>query len=419
MQHRPAVRYLILSNLYPPHWIGGYELGCRDLVEQLRARGALVQVLTSRYRKGGIAGIVREEGVSRSLYFMFEERRHTRLFPMARQVRHDTSILDELLQAFGPDVVLVFNTWGLQKAVLAELDCYSIPVVHLLSDYSLPAGLKVDPWFMFWIHRPQNYLKRITKDFLSKWLRRGGWGLPPADPICLVTNAVYTSRAVQRSYHEACIRPQSEAVIHWGVNSEEIVPRSEDRPFQGKILFVGQFREDKGPHTAVEAIKLISDQGFFTVTLDLIGGTQIPDYVSKLKAMIAEYRLAGMINLVGEIPRNELVRRYAQYDVLVFPSIWAEPFSITLLEAMAAGLGIISTPTGGSCELLRDGENALLFAPSDAGGLCRCLRRWIENPGEWKRIREQGRKEIRGRFTMRNMTEELLTFLNKVATPKS
>jgi glycogen synthase len=47
------MRVLVLSNFYPPHFIGGYELGCRDVVEGLKARGHDVRVLTSTYKSAG------------------------------------------------------------------------------------------------------------------------------------------------------------------------------------------------------------------------------------------------------------------------------------------------------------------------------------------------------------------------------
>ena len=44
------MKILVVSNFYPPHHIGGYELGCRDVVEKLRARGHTLRVLTSSFR---------------------------------------------------------------------------------------------------------------------------------------------------------------------------------------------------------------------------------------------------------------------------------------------------------------------------------------------------------------------------------
>ncbi|MFQ5772284.1 MAG: hypothetical protein ACE5HX_17245, partial [bacterium] len=43
------MRILVISNLYPPYFVGGYELGCRDVVDGLKARGHHVKVLTSTY----------------------------------------------------------------------------------------------------------------------------------------------------------------------------------------------------------------------------------------------------------------------------------------------------------------------------------------------------------------------------------
>src|SRR5574341_1246443 len=47
-----GLKVLVVSNFYPPHYIGGYELGCRDVVNELRARGHTLKVLTSTYGVG-------------------------------------------------------------------------------------------------------------------------------------------------------------------------------------------------------------------------------------------------------------------------------------------------------------------------------------------------------------------------------
>src|SRR5215212_7442873 len=45
-----GLRVVVVTNYYPPHFIGGYELGCRDIVEALKSRGHQVRVLTSTYK---------------------------------------------------------------------------------------------------------------------------------------------------------------------------------------------------------------------------------------------------------------------------------------------------------------------------------------------------------------------------------
>src|ERR1700722_17862389 len=57
-----AMRILVLTNMYPPHAYGGYEMGCRDVVERWRRAGHEVMVLTSTVRVGHDAPSARSEG---------------------------------------------------------------------------------------------------------------------------------------------------------------------------------------------------------------------------------------------------------------------------------------------------------------------------------------------------------------------
>src|SRR5262249_59237307 len=167
-------------------------------------------------------------------------------------------------------------------------------------------------------------------------------------------------------------KPVHEAeVIHWGVEISRFPYRQSQRA-ASRLLFVGQVIPNKGAHVAVEAVKLLYQHyGLHDVTLTIVGGTSIPMYVDQLKATIAAAGLEARIQLRGPIPRDQLPRIYQEHDLLIFPSIWDEPFSITLLEAMSSGLAIVGTDTGGSAEILRDGENALIFPKGDAQACAR------------------------------------------------
>ena len=63
------MKILVVTNLYPPQHVGGYELGCRDVVEQLRARGHVVQVFTSNFCNGKTETPPGETEVERELQF--------------------------------------------------------------------------------------------------------------------------------------------------------------------------------------------------------------------------------------------------------------------------------------------------------------------------------------------------------------
>jgi glycosyltransferase involved in cell wall biosynthesis len=75
------------------------------------------------------------------------------------------------------------------------------------------------------------------------------------------------------------------------------------------------------------------------------------------------------------LDRGELRDRYTSADVLVFPTEWDEPFGLVPVEAMACGVPVVATGTGGSGEFLLDGLNCVLFPPGDSAGLADAVTR--------------------------------------------
>ena len=104
------------------------------------------------------------------------------------------------------------------------------------------------------------------------------------------------------------------------------------------------------------------------------------------------------VTFTGPLPREDLARLYQEHDILIFPPVWEEPFGITLLEAMASGLAVVATGTGGSIEILQDEENCLLFTKADGADCARQIRRLLQETGLLERIRAYGRATVEQRF---------------------
>ena len=91
----------------------------------------------------------------------------------------------------------------------------------------------------------------------------------------------------------------------------------------------------------------------------------------------------------------------------MFPSMWDEPFSITLLEAMSSGLAVVGTNTGGSSEILKDEVNALVFPKGDAEACARQVTRLIQTPALFERIRRNARRTIEAEFRLETMIDRI------------
>jgi glycosyltransferase involved in cell wall biosynthesis len=79
--------------------------------------------------------------------------------------------------------------------------------------------------------------------------------------------------------------------------------------------------------------------------------------------------MADKVSFVGSIPYFELLDRYRAADVFVFPSVWNEPFGLPVAEAMACGVPVVATRSGGIVEIVEDGETGLLVERGNAAEL--------------------------------------------------
>ena len=171
------------------------------------------------------------------------------------------------------------------------------------------------------------------------------------------------------------IAPKESLVAHWGIDQSQFPIVSRPRWPVKRLLYVGQMIRQKGVHTAIEAVALLAkDPPFASLTLTLVGGAYLPDYENDLRKQTAQLGLNGRVIFRGKIPRTELSRVYAEHDALIFPSEWDEPFAITPLEAIASGLAVVGTTTGGSAELFQNRETAMTFRAADAADCARAIR---------------------------------------------
>jgi phosphatidylinositol alpha-1,6-mannosyltransferase len=162
-------------------------------------------------------------------------------------------------------------------------------------------------------------------------------------------------------------------------------PSVDGGPLQ--FLCVGRLIERKGQHHLIEAVKRLTEEGI-DVQLDLVG---TGDAQAANEAQVAKLGLTTRVRFLGYVPREEIARRYAAAHVFVLPS-YNEGMSVALLEAMAAGLAVVVTPTGGTPELVEPGVNGLIFNWADVAELTANLRRLAQDRALARRMGEASRR---------------------------
>lgn len=374
-------RILVLTNMYPPHHLGGYELSCRDVMERLTTRGHEIMVLTTTMRVSGVEDPPdeRAEGIRRNLAFYWDD--HRIIQPSFRErletERHNRRILRQALDDAKPEVISVWNMGAMSLGLLTTAAQTGIPLVLSVCDEWPVYGPFVDAWIRPFVDRPG--LARLV---------RLATGLPTTLPD-LGTNAVflYNSDFIRRRIEKAArIRPGLASVVYTGIDPRDfpIAEQAARQPWRWSILYVGRIDDRKGVHVAVDALAALPGEA----TLDIIGRGD-PTYLAALRGRVRQLGLDGRVRF-SESPRAELKDHFAAADVVVFPTIWEEPFGLVPVEAMACGTPVIATGTGGSGEFLRDGVNSLHIPPDDAAALAAAIERLADEPGLRERLASAG-----------------------------
>jgi glycosyltransferase involved in cell wall biosynthesis len=95
---------------------------------------------------------------------------------------------------------------------------------------------------------------------------------------------------------------------------------------------------------------------------------------------------------MGSLPLDELLPRYRAYDVFVLPTMPGEGIPRVLLEAMAAGVPIVTTRVSGIPSLIRDGDNGLLVDQPSVDAVTAAVSRLIADPALRQRLIRGGRE---------------------------
>ena len=408
---------LFISNFYPPQHLGGYEMLCHEVATHLEARGHQVVVLTSTY--GLDANAPPEPGIHRRLKLENDVHYYQpgHVLRYWADKRTNRTALQELLAQVAPDVVVIWGLWNLSRLVAVWTEAArGSRIVYYLSDQwtAEPSAHKV-----YWDGPATNRLNAWFKRILRLPVRLAlheDWGVYKLR----LENAIVCSQAVRDNLVKAGVSVGHAKVIYHGIDPlpyRQAREQHQTTPAAPalRVVFVGTLAPHKGVHTAIESLgHLRKDDPSIAISLTVLGAGH-PDYQARLEQLVARWQLADCVTFRRPIPRTQLPAFLVQFDVLVMPSVYEEPQARISQEAMAAGLVLVATLTGGTKEILEHEANGLAFAPEDAQGLAVQLRRLIQDVNLGPRLRQAGWQTVSEGFTISRMIDEFEAHLAAVA----
>ncbi len=245
----------------------------------------------------------------------------------------------------------------------------------------------------------QQRLLQVYRPVLERTLAR-------ADRIIASSAAYVTSSPFLHAYeHKARIVPYGVDGVRFGTVDSEVIQRIR-RTARGPVLLcVGVLRYYKGLHVVLEALCELD------ATLIIVGegGEGV-----HLRAQAEALGIADRVQFAGRVPDRELPAYYHAADVFVLAShLRAEAFGIVLLEAMAAGLPLVTTEIGtATSEVNVHGQTGFVVPPNDAPALARALKILLAD----QRLREffghNAKLRANKEFTPDRMVERTVSVYN-------
>jgi len=199
--------------------------------------------------------------------------------------------------------------------------------------------------------------------------------------------------------------------LHWdkfeisplGVDLDRFAARpTPQETNEHEIICVGRLVPAKGQRILIEACARLIRCGR-PIHLRLVGDG--PDRIM-LEQTVQEWGLNDRIHFEGAVNQDRIRALYERADIFALAS-FAEGIPVVLMEAMAMEIPCVTTRITGIPELIRDGQDGLLVAPSDSEDLARAIARLLDDKDLRQRIGQQGRLRVGDKYHLAHNTEHL------------
>lgn len=215
------------------------------------------------------------------------------------------------------------------------------------------------------------------------------------------------------------LQPEKISVIHCGIDLNFFQPdgvnqRTLKHPL--RITSVGSLIEKKGHEYLIRACDILKERGV-DFDCEIVGGGALHD---GLQALIHALALEDQVALVGTQPQDWVKDRLGSSDIFVLACVDArdgerDGIPVVLMEALAMGVPVISTPVSGIPELIRHDETGLLSPQRDPEQLAEAIIRLSQDQPLRQRITGNGRILIEQEFDISKNAAVLSTIFREVA----
>jgi len=413
------MRVLLITNYFPPHYVGGAEVvvynNCHGLLERgvdasvLMVNARIPQARDEHHLVQGVPAhevTYRPYALTNALAQTFDHRVYR-------------AVIAEL-HRLQPDLVHIHNVSGATMAPFLACRRLDMPTVLTLHDH--------------WLLCPNNMLYKAdgslcdpaeaSRDCSSCFRRQDFWANIPwrrqvfASFVRNVRLFISPSQKlvdlhVAGGYDRSRFRVVRNAIKPglYQTPSDPIVRQVvRETGLFHTLLFAGSVVETKGMVTLIQAVPMLSERvdGFRLV----IAGAGEERFMS-----VWRNSSPSVVRALGRVPFQEMRALYAGADLTVIPSLWYENSPMVIYESLLAGTPVLGSRIGGIPELIEPGKTGYLFPPGDAAALVEQAAQHFARPAHERReMRRNCVERARSNMVLDKHLDRLQTVYDEALT---
>src|SRR5205809_3173925 len=312
------------------------------------------------------------------------------------------------------EIVAALDEWGrrtdflrLYQAAYIGLHLQQLGIRHVHAHF---AGIAART--AFWIHRffpvTFSFTAHANDVFVPRPFEIGLDKLVDAARV-IVTETDYAAQFLREQF------PKRGNIVHRiynGLNLAEF-GQADFSSTPPLMVAVGRLIAKKGFANLIRACGLLVQSGK-AFQCEIIGEGLLEN---ELRTQIEQLNLQDRVTLSGAKPQQKLRQRLATANVFVLPSVvdaqgGMDNLPTVIMEAMAAGLPVISTDVGGISEMVVQNETGFLVRPGDAAELTGAIEKVIDDRQLAQRLGQAGYERARELFSIEKNARELFALIN-------
>lgn len=384
--NQQKLKILVITNLLPPQEMGGFGRTVWEFIDCFLKRGHEVLALTAdmphlqkapcdeyQFVEQHVRRVIRLCGDWVDGKVVLEENKEE----IQNILKSNCVSILNAVNSFNPDVCMLGNLDLIGYHYINNISQMKIPMLHRLGNAtpSFPQSFSFDKKY---------YVLAGCSRWLNDDIMNQGYEF---DNVTVV----YPGSPVE--YYYKYFDPEFDYL---------------------RICFASLLMSYKGAQTLVESLAILKECNI-PFKCELAGDTTSEAFVKTLKDFAVDREFSDCIQFKGFLSKLELSEMFARCNILVFPSIFDEPFGKTQIEAMAAGLCVVSSGTGGAKEIVQHDVNGVIFEKGNSQDLAFQLASLFKEKGRWGKLASQGKKDAFKYTTQKSVERiesEFYTFLN-------